>query len=147
MNFPKSWSSLGFSVMLITGLSVPNQAWGQQRPNQPPIQPGSIIILPTVCVNTTGGTCESGVIVIDDGTCKRNVVVQPSSFSATGNQRTDIKSTKIVEIGGCISDGKTTGTVMVAPQVLVTPKSVKPVKPVEPVKPITPKFPDNMPTY
>jgi hypothetical protein len=140
MNFQKIWSGLGFSVMLITGLSVPNQAWGQQRPTQP-IQPGSIIVLPTVCVNTTGGTCESGVIVIDDGTCKRNVVVQPSSLSATGNQRTDIRSTKIVEIGGCVSDGKTTGTVIVAPQILVTPKTVKPVEPV------TPKFPNSMPNY
>ncbi|MGY6530028.1 MAG: hypothetical protein ACXITR_08875 [Cyanobacterium sp.] len=105
-----------------------------------PLSPGNIIIAPTVCVNTTGGTCQSGSIIVDDGTCKRNVVVQPTSMSITGNRRTDARAAQIVQIGGCIPDGtRSTATVIANPQVMVSPT--------QPRQPRPPRSPDTVNPY
>ncbi|TVQ46438.1 MAG: hypothetical protein EA365_05400 [Gloeocapsa sp. DLM2.Bin57] len=104
-----------------------------------PLSPGNIIITPSICVNTTGGTCRTGTIIVDDGTCKRNVVVQPSSLVVTGNRRSNAQSTQVVTIGDCIPDGiNSTATVIVNPQIMVTP--TPPTRPIH-VNPVIPNFP------
>lgn len=97
-------------------------SWGSPSAIAQPLAPGNIIVAPSVCVNTTGGSCRSGTIVVDDGTCKRNVVVQPSSIAVTGDRRASARSAQIVEIGGCIPDGgRSTATVIANPQIMVAP--------------------------
>jgi hypothetical protein len=109
------------------------------------LKPGNIIIAPDICVNTTGGTCTSGTIIVDDGTCKRNVVVQSSVITTTGDEKIDARSTKIVSIGGCVPDDSvSTATVIVNPQIMVTPKSPTRTIPPTRVTPVTPVNPNDV---
>ncbi len=136
--------SIPFMVMGISSF-LPPSALAQG------LRPGNIIVTPDICVNTTGGTCTSGTIIVDDGTCKRNVVVQSSVITATGDSKTDARSTKIVSIGGCVSDDDgSTATVIANPQIMVTPRKpsviVPPKSPTPPTM-VSPEdvMPRNMP--
>lgn len=117
MNTQKMGLSLGIPLIIIglTSVLIPPAL-------ARPLSPGNIIITPSICVNTTGGTCQTGTIIVDDGTCQRNVVVQPSSLVVTGKRRSNIQSTQVVAIGDCVVDGtNSTATVIVNPQIMVTP--------------------------